>query len=103
MLASDDPDAALAAFTQNFAPAERTLPAMLARAAARTPQRAVLRTGDTVWSFAEALSIAGGMAAQLAEAGVRAGDRVALMCGNGTAILAAYLVCAWMGAIATPI
>jgi crotonobetaine/carnitine-CoA ligase len=102
-LFSDDPNAALAAFAQNFAPAERTLPAMLARGAARTPQRAVLRTGDTVWTFAEALNIAGGMAARLAQAGVKVGDRVALMCGNGSAILAAYLGCAWMGAIATPI
>ena len=102
-LFSDDPDAALATFAKSFAPAERTLPAMLARGAARTPQRAVLRTCDTVWSFGEALSIAGGMAARLAQAGVEAGDRVALMCGNGPAILAAYLGCAWMGAIATPI
>ena len=43
------------------------------------------------------------MAARLAEAGVAAGDRVAIMCGNGPAILQAYLGCAWLGAIATPI
>jgi crotonobetaine/carnitine-CoA ligase len=98
-----DPDAALRAFAAAFAPEERTLPAMLTRQAARYPERALLRTGGVEWSFARALEIAGGMAARLVEAGVGAGDRVALMCGNGPQILAAYLGCAWLGAVAAPI
>jgi len=55
------------------------------------------------WTFAQALDIAGGMAARLAEAGVRAGDRVAILCGNRPEILETYLGCAWLGAVATPI
>jgi crotonobetaine/carnitine-CoA ligase len=102
-VAPPDADEALRAFAAAFAPQERTLPAMLTRQAARYPARALLRAGGVEWTFARALEIAGGMAARLAEAGVRAGDRVAILCGNGPQILEAYLGCAWLGAVATPI
>jgi crotonobetaine/carnitine-CoA ligase len=102
-VAPPDADEALRAFAAAFAPQERTLPAMLTRQAARYPERILLRTGGVEWSFARGLEIAGGMAARLAEAGVRAGDRVAILCGNGPQILEAYLGCAWLGAVATPI
>jgi crotonobetaine/carnitine-CoA ligase len=98
-----DADEALAQIAAAFAPSERTLPQMLARQAARLPERLLVRAGDTAWTFADTLRVAGGMAARLSQAGVAPGDRVALMCGNGLPILAAYLGCAWLGAIAVPI
>src|SRR5262249_22983520 len=39
----------------------------------------------------------------LAAAGVRRGDRVALMCPNRAEFMQVYLGCAWLGAIAVPI
>src|ERR1700685_127641 len=94
-----DADEALRGFVAAFAPEERTLPAMLSRQAQLYPERALLRAGGVEWTFAQALAIAGGMAARLRGAG----DRVAILCGNGPQILAAYLGCAWLGAVATPI
>jgi carnitine-CoA ligase len=96
-------DAALSAFTREIPPAERTLSSMLQRQAARFPARPLLKTGGVEWSFMRALEIAGGMAARLVESGVGAGDRVAILCGNGPQILEAFLGCAWLGAVATPI
>src|SRR6185436_3898581 len=36
-------------------------------------------------------------------AGIRTGDRVALMCSNRPEFLEIYLGCAWMGAVTVPI
>ena len=60
-------------------------------------------SGETRWSYAETASIAAASAARLLQAGVRAGDRVALMCSNRPEFLEVYLGCAWMGAVTVPI
>ena len=96
-------DASLARFRAAFAPSERTLPQMLARQAARFSERTLVKAGGETWTFSQTLDIAGGMAARLAQAGVAPGDRVAILRGNGPAILQAYLGCAFAGAIAAPI
>jgi crotonobetaine/carnitine-CoA ligase len=93
----------LARFTALFAPAERTLPAMLTRQAERFPDRILFKAGDTAWTFAQTRDIAAGMAAALHADGVVPGDRVAILCGNGPALIQVYLGCAWAGAIAVPI
>jgi crotonobetaine/carnitine-CoA ligase len=98
-----DADESLRQFAARFPPEERTLPRMLARQAALSPDRVLVRAGDVAWTFARAFEIAGGMAARLADANVKPGDRVAMLCGNGPAILRAYLGCAFAGAIAVPI
>jgi crotonobetaine/carnitine-CoA ligase len=62
----------------------------------------LLRIGDTRWTFAQARDIAAGMAARLTQAGLKPGDRVALLCGNHPGILQVYLGCAWGGFVAVP-
>jgi crotonobetaine/carnitine-CoA ligase len=96
-------NAALARFATAFAPGERTLPAMLRRQAARYGSRVLFRAGDVAWTFHDALAVAGGMAARLMGAGLVPGDRVAILCGNGPALMQVYLGCAWAGIIAVPI
>jgi carnitine-CoA ligase len=86
-----------------FPPAERTLPKMLARQAARYGSRRLVAIGGTTLSYAETFAAAGGYAATLAQAGIKAGDRVAIMCGNRAELLLTVLGCAWLGAIAVPI
>ena len=98
-----DADESLRRFAARFPANERTLPQMLARQAAAFPERILVRAGEAAWTFAQALEIAAGMAARLAEANVKPGDRVAILCGNGSAILQVYLGCAFAGAIAVPI
>lgn len=84
-------------------PAARTVPALLQRLAAADGGRALLRLADTTWSRADAVQRAAGRAAALQAAGVRRGDRVALMCCNRPEFLEAFLGCAWLGAAAVPI
>ena len=86
-----------------FAPAERTLPAMLAHQCARFAERTMLATEDSRWSYAQALATAQRMGALLQAQGIGPGDRVALMCGNRTEFLQVFLGCAWVGAVTVPI
>jgi crotonobetaine/carnitine-CoA ligase len=86
-----------------FPPADRILPAMLQRQARRYGDRILFKCGGAGWRFDEAPDIAARFAATLAAAGIRAGDRVAIMCSNRPEFLEAYLGCAWLGAIAVPI
>ena len=86
-----------------FPPADRTLPAMLQRQARRYRGRILFRCGGVSFSFDKAPDIAARFAGTLAAAGIRPGDRVAIMCSNRPEFLEAYLGCAWLGAIAVPI
>jgi carnitine-CoA ligase len=86
-----------------FAPSERTLPKMLARQAERYAGRRLVRIGGRALTYTDTLAAAAGYAGALAGAGVKAGDRVAIMCGNRPEMLLAFLGCAWLGAIAVPI
>ena len=86
-----------------FPPGERTVPAMLQRQAQRYGGRPLFAAGDVTWSFAEAPAIAARFAGTLAAAGIRPGDRVALMSGNRAEFMEAFLGCAWLGAIAVPL
>src|SRR5579862_4248825 len=87
----------------DFAPRERTLPEMLGRQARRYGDRQFFVAGGTNWSFAEAQATAARFAGTLAAAGIRPGDRVALLCGNRAELMQVYLGCGWLGAIAVPI
>jgi len=86
-----------------FPPSERTLPAMLALQARRYGARPLFVAGDASISFEEASSLAARSAGTLAAAGIRPGDRVALMCGNRAEFIESFLGCAWLGAIAVPL
>ena len=86
-----------------FPPGERTVPAMLQRQAQRYGDHPLFAAGDVTWSFAETPAVAARFAGTLAAAGIRQGDRVALMCGNRAEFMEAFLGCAWLGAIAVPL
>jgi carnitine-CoA ligase len=86
-----------------FAPGERTLPVMLARQAERHGESILLRAGAASWSYRDALTIAARSAGRLAAAGLRQGDRVALLCGNRAEFLEIFFGCAWLGVIIVPI
>ena len=86
-----------------FAPLERTVPAILTRQAARYGNRRLVTVSGTTFTFAEMLTAAAGYAGALAQAGVKAGDRVAILCANRAELLLSVLGCGWLGAIAVPV
>jgi carnitine-CoA ligase len=86
-----------------FPPLARTLPKMLVRQAERYGERRLVAIGGTTLTYAETQRAAAGYAGALAQAGVEAGDRVAIMCGNRMELLLTVLGCGWLGAIAVPI
>ncbi|MGO9699650.1 MAG: ATP-dependent acyl-CoA ligase [Xanthobacteraceae bacterium] len=86
-----------------FPPAERTLPKMLARQTERYGERRLVTIGGRILTHADTLAAAAGYAGALAEAGVKPGDRVAIMCGNRAELLLTVLGCGWLGAVAVPI
>ncbi|MEN3349354.1 MAG: carnitine-CoA ligase [Bradyrhizobium sp.] len=88
---------------ERFPPAGRILSTILTRQAAQYGDRTLFVCGETRWSYAETAGIAAASAARLMRSGIRAGDRVALMCSNRMEFLEVYLGCAWMGALCVPI
>ena len=84
-------------------PAERTVPHMLQRQAERYGARPLFRIADVVWSYADMPRLAAGAAGRLRDAGLRPGDRIAVMCPNRAEFLELYLGCAWSGVIMVPI
>lgn len=87
----------------SFPPSDRILSTILTRQAERYGDRVLLVAGEVRWSFAQTAAIAAASAQALVDAGIRPGDRVALMCSNRPEFLQVYLGCAWLGAIAVPI
>ncbi|HEY2255061.1 MAG TPA: ATP-dependent acyl-CoA ligase [Variovorax sp.] len=83
--------------------AQRTLPAMLQRAADRFGPRALLRIAGRAWCHADAASAAARRAGALSRSGVAPGERVALMCGNRIEFIEVFLGAGWLGAAIVPI
>src|SRR3569623_1999698 len=88
---------------RDFAPADRTVPAMLARQADRYGDRPLISSGGQSWTYAQARDEAARFGATLRGAGIERGDRVALICSNRLDFLRAFLGCAWIGAVSVPI
>lgn len=88
---------------RSYAPRERTLPTMLARQAELYADRPLLVCGAENWTYANARQIAAGMAGAFAVAGLRKGERVAIMCSNRPEFMRVFLGCAWLGLVAVPI
>jgi len=86
-----------------YASRDRTLPAMLERQATLFGARPLFSCGGETWSFAQSRDIAAGMAGAFAAAGLRRGDRVAILCSNRPDFMRAFLGCAWLGLVAVPI
>lgn len=93
----------LTAFARDFPPPQRTVPQLLERQARRHGQRTLFTAADVHWSFEEALDQARACGALLQRTGLRAGDRVALLCTNRIEFLQVLLGCAWIGAVVVPI
>ncbi len=91
------------ALTTSFAPQDRVVPTLLERQAARYGDRPLFVAGPVRWSYRDVLQVAAGYGAALLNAGIRAGDRVALLCSNRAEFMQTFLGCAWIGAVAVPI
>jgi crotonobetaine/carnitine-CoA ligase len=76
---------------------------MLLGQAARYGERPLARVGTLRLTFAGAPVLAARAAGMLAAAGVRRGDRVALMMTNRPEFIEIWLGCGWLGAVAVPI
>lgn len=88
---------------ESFAPGERTVPAMLTRQADRFADKPLVGFGDQSWTYAQTRNEAAAFGATLLKAGIKSGDRVALVCSNRFEFLRAFLGCAWIGAVSVPI
>ncbi|MCC8962511.1 ATP-dependent acyl-CoA ligase [Bradyrhizobium sp. Pear76] len=86
-----------------FPPQDRILSTILTRQAKRYGDRILLVAGETRWTYVQTAAIAAASAQTLIDAGIKPGDRVALMCSNRVEFLQVYLGCAWLGAIVVPI
>lgn len=86
-----------------FPPPDRILSTILTRQAEQYGDHALLVAGDTRWTYSQTAAIAAASAKTLVDAGIKSGDRVALMCSNRPEFLQVYLGCAWLGAIVVPI
>src|SRR5579863_10183004 len=93
----------LANLPEQFAPLARTLPKMLMRQAERYGDRRLVTISGKTLTYAGTLAAAAAYAGALARAGIKAGDRVAILCGNRPELLLTILGCGWLGAIAVPI
>src|SRR5260370_38109665 len=69
-----------AQWSQLFAPADRTLPAMLTRQAERFAQKPLVTAGRTTWTYAETYEAAARCAGILRSAGLQPGDPIAIIC-----------------------
>lgn len=83
-------------------PRERTLPALLERQAAAFGSKTFLRVGESRRSFSEMRESIARLAGGFADAGVRHGDRVAIMAENRLEVIDTWFACAWLGAILVP-
>ena len=90
-------------WSQLFAPADRTLTAMLTRQAERFAQKPLVIAAGTTWTYADACDGVARCAGVLRSAGIEPGDRVAIICSNRIEFFEIVLGCTWLGAIAVPI
>jgi len=82
----------------------QTLPALLELQAAASGDAPLLRIGGGAErTYADVCDVVARTAGMLANAGIRRGDRVAMMCENRPELLDLILGCAWLGAIAVPV
>src|SRR4051794_10542382 len=76
---------------------------LLSKTAASVPEKVALRFGDRAWTYAELDDQATRLAAGLAAAGVRPGDRVAFFLPNCPELVFAYFGAFRAGAAALPL
>ena len=86
-----------------FAPEQRSVAVMLQAQAKKHGTKILVQSGDKSWSFADAVDLATRSAGRLQAAGIKPGDRVALMCENRPEFIEILLGVAWLGASLVPI
>lgn len=91
------------ALLHSFTPSSRTLANLLVEQARKYGDRPLFKSGGKTISFAEAPDAASKWAATLSALGIRAGDRVAIICGNRPEFMDLLLGTAWLGATMVPI
>jgi crotonobetaine/carnitine-CoA ligase len=84
-------------------PAERTLPHMLRRQARDFAGQMCITAPGALWQHDDLPGVAARRGAALRAAGVKRGDRVAVMCGNRAEFLETVLGCGWIGAVSVPV
>ena len=89
--------------TQTFPYADRTLPDILKRQAARYAHKLLIASPTRSITYAQAPDIAARCAGRLASAGVQAGDRVIVFLPNCMDLIELWLGAAWLGAVLAPI
>jgi acyl-CoA synthetase (AMP-forming)/AMP-acid ligase II len=86
-----------------FVERPRSVHALLAEAAARNPDGEALVCGAERLTWAEMQDATRRLAGALARRGVQAGDRVALLLGNGTPFVLSHFALARLGAVTVPL
>jgi crotonobetaine/carnitine-CoA ligase len=98
-----EPHMSAAGLGERFPPAVRKAAALLERQAPVFGDKPLFVIGDHPYSCEDIRVRAGEMAGLLSASGVKAGDRVAILCGNRIEFLDLFLACGWLGAVAVPI
>lgn len=88
---------------RDVAPAQRTVPRVLDLRAQQDGDRLFVSAPGGERTFAELRDAVASRAGALLEAGLRPGDRVALMSSNRIELLETMLACAWAGFVAVPV
>ena len=86
-----------------FAERPPSVHAMFERSLARGPEREALVFEDRRWSWSELDAAAGRLAASLADDGLVAGERVAMLLSNRPEFVTTLLALLRLGAIAVPV
>src|SRR5262249_8913565 len=81
----------------------QTVSAMLRRSALHHRDRIAVHCGTTIWSYAELDAITDRLCTGLSRAGIRKGDRVAVMARNSHAFVALRFAAARAGAVLVPL
>src|SRR4051794_37297971 len=76
---------------------------MLSETRRRTPDKIALWFGERSWTYAELDDATQRIAAALASAGVRAGERMAVFMPNCPELVLSYFACFKIGAIVVPL
>ena len=82
---------------------QRTVPALLRLRAERMGDAPLFSDRNTHYTGQQTLHRAAASASRLSRAGIKRGDRVALLCTNRHEFLDMVLGCGWLGAIVVPI
>jgi crotonobetaine/carnitine-CoA ligase len=82
---------------------ERVLPTLLQRQSERYADVLLHACGDGRWTYRALRDVAAGYAGTLAQAGLKRGDRAAILSSNRPQFIPVFLGCGWAGIVSVPI